>query len=236
MTTAGEMVKKALKERGLTQSQLAERIGKDQTLISRFISGVPISESTAISIARVLGLNVNDFLIQLRYDKLERKRKQLKTQFRDIVSDEDLILPLEKQVLVGHVGMTEAPSLVTLPLLNSVPYDISTLSKMPSETFVVHDIGIDKSKSFALRVNDDDLTDEKIDRGDIIIVDASSEINDGDRIIVFIGEKPKLKKIYRSGNISILHGATNEPPIALSPNDKFKVIGKVVVCIKQFVK
>ena len=53
MSQAGEMVKSALKEKDMTQQGLAEKIGRDQTLISRFISGVPIADTTARAIAEI---------------------------------------------------------------------------------------------------------------------------------------------------------------------------------------
>lgn len=63
--TAGEMIRAARKERGLTQRDLADAIRKDFTYVSKIETGktdVPASEHTYRAIAAVLNLDANKLM------------------------------------------------------------------------------------------------------------------------------------------------------------------------------
>ena len=50
MQHSGEMVKATLRAKGMTQVELAKRIGRDQTLISRYVSGqIEVSDETGLA-------------------------------------------------------------------------------------------------------------------------------------------------------------------------------------------
>lgn len=233
---AGDIVKAALRSKGMTQLELAERIGKDQTLISRLISGQPVSDATARSIAEALNINLDEFLHQLQRDRLERKRKSLMKQFKGVINEEEKkdVLSSEKEAVIGHVGVEEQPSVLFVPLANSIPFSDKDWREK-AETFVIpSNISVDKNKAFALKISGEDLTDDKVDEGDIVVVDPSAKTQDGDRVLVLLGDKVKLKRIYQRGDAVILQapGNSKEPVIFLSPNDNFTILGKVVLCTK----
>lgn len=85
MEHSSEIVKKALKNVGMTQCELAEKIGKDQTLISRYLSGdIEVAAHTAVAIAGILDIDFVQLYHQLRWDKYHRKLSKLQTEFKDL--------------------------------------------------------------------------------------------------------------------------------------------------------
>lgn len=223
---AGEMVKNAMKEKGMTQQELAVKIGKDQTLISRFISGVPIADDTARAMAEILDLNADELLKLLQREKYERQMDKLKTQFKPVADDDRKNINNN----IGHVGIVnEIPQ---IPLL----YSYSQPKKKAGNYIVPTGIQLDLDNSFAIFANEKNLTDDKIEDDDIIIVDSKAKIKDGDRVLVAVNNKPELRRFYRRGDTVILQSHDNsQPPLVPLPNDnEIKIIGRVVFLHKVF--
>jgi SOS-response transcriptional repressor LexA len=227
VSQAGEMVKSALKEKDMTQQGLAEKIGRDQTLISRFISGVPIADTTARAIAEILNLDADELVNQIQRDKLDKKMGKLKAQYKQ--NDSELFH--EKEALsVGNVTMLE--EIHNIPLLNS--YD---QPKEKAERYVIPTgIQLDSHKAFALKINGKNMTDDKIEDGNVIIVDPSAKMRDEDRVLVVRDNQQELRRFYRDGNTIILQspGGTGLPIILTSRKENVKIIGRIVFCAKHF--
>ena len=237
---SGEMVKAAMKERGMTQNELARRIGKDQTLISRYLSGqIEISLEAAISIAEVLGIDFQELRHQLQRDKLERRKEKLEAQFKDLVGEEEKIdvLSSDQPVhVVGAVGVQEIPDAIAVPLLDFIPLGEQDLSKEKADLYVLPPgIEVDVEKSFALKVSGEDMTDDEFGEGDIIVVDPTAEAQDEDIVLVVLAGKPVLRKIYRRGGMIVLQSSGgNAEPFILSPEDDFHVVGRVALYTRLF--
>jgi plasmid maintenance system antidote protein VapI len=226
---AGEIVGSALKEKEMTQQQLAEKIGRDQTLISRFISGVPIADTTARAIAKILDLDADELVYQIQRDKLDKKMNKLKTQYKPVIGNEnvDNMLSGDKSILVGHVGV-----IPDIPLLNS--YDQP--SDKAERYIVPTGIQLDSDRAFALKINGKNMTDDKIEEGDIIIVDPSAKMRDEDRVLVVRDDQQELRKFYRDGNTIILQspGGSGLPLILTSRKENVKIVGRIIFCAKHF--
>ena len=226
---AGEMVGSALKEKGMTQQQLAEKIGRDQTLISRFISGVPIADTTARAIAEILDLDADELVHQIQRDKLDKKVEKLKTQYKPVILDVGAIELLSdgKGVAVGHVGMV-----ANIPMLNS--YDQP--SDKAERYIVPTGIQLDSDRAFALKISGKNMTDDKIEEGDIIIIDPSAKMRDEDRVLVVRDGQQELRRFYRDGNTIILQspGGSGLPLILTSRKENVKIVGRIVFCAKHF--
>lgn len=229
MSHAGEMVGSALKEKGMTQQQLAEKIGRDQTLISRFISGVPIADTTARAIAEILDLDADELVYQIQRDKLDKKVEKLKTQYKPVILDVGAIELLSdgKGVAVGHVGMV-----ANIPMLNS--YDQP--SGKAERYIVPTGIQLDSDRAFALKISGKNMTDDKIEEGDIIIIDPSAKMRDEDRVLVVRDGQQELRRFYRDGNTIILQspGGSGLPLIFTSRKENVKIVGRIVFCAKHF--
>jgi len=231
---SGDIVKSALKDKGMTQAELAKKIGKHQSLISRFISGQSVSDTTARSIAEALGLDFEELRHQLQRDRLDHQKENLKTEFKEVLSEEEEsnILASEGEATIGYVGLV-----TRIPLLDFVPAGERDQRWEEAEMYAVpSSVQLDAEKSFALKTYGENMTDDKIDEGDIIVVDPSAKTQDGDRVLIILNGVPALKKIYRKGKTIILRSpeSSREPLIVLSQKDDFKIIGRVISCIKFF--
>jgi len=226
---AGEMVGSALKEKEMTQQQLAEKIGRDQTLISRFISGVPIADTTARAIAKILDLDADELVYQIQRDKLDKKMDKLKTQYKPVIGNEnvDNMISGDKSVLVGHVSV-----IPDIPLLNSYNQPLNKAERYTVPT----GIQLDSERAFALKISGKNMADDKIEEGDIIIVDPSAKMRDEDRVLVVRDDQQELRKFYRDGNTIILQspGGYGLPLILTSRKENVKIVGRIVFCAKHF--
>lgn len=230
MSQAGEMVKSALKEKDMTQQVLAEKIGRDQTLISRFISGVPIADTTARAIAEILDLDADELVHQIQRDKLDKKMGKLKAQYKPVIGNDSDLFHDKETYLVGNVTILD--KIHNIPLLNS--YD---QPQEKAERYIIPTgIQLDSEKAFALKINGKNITDDKIEEGDIIIVDPSAKMRDEDRVLVVRDSQQELRRFYRDGNTIILQspGSTGLPIILTSRRENVKIIGRIVFCAKHF--
>ena len=93
---------------------------------------------------------------------------------------------------------------------------------------------VDAGNSFALRVTKQELVDDKVDKGDIIVVDTVALLHDGDRALVMLNGELSLKRIYRKGNtVALLSQKGHIGPVTfVSPTDTLEIIGRLVVCTK----
>jgi plasmid maintenance system antidote protein VapI len=79
---SGEIVKSALKAQDMSQVALAQAIGRDQSLISRYVKGtIEVSADSAMDIARVLNINFDVLHEQLQKDKFDRAMEKIKLKY-----------------------------------------------------------------------------------------------------------------------------------------------------------
>lgn len=83
---SGEMVKSALTNQNMSQVALARSIGRDQSLISRYLKGdIEVSGDTARAIARELNINSEVLCEQLQRDKHKRAMEKIDLKYGDLV-------------------------------------------------------------------------------------------------------------------------------------------------------
>jgi SOS-response transcriptional repressor LexA len=228
---AGEMVDSALRKKGITQEQLAEKIGRSQTLISRFITGVSIANTTAQAIANELNIDANELIQLIQRDKLQRGMKKLKAQYLPVLGEEeteDLLSDKKDVYVIGHVGIVAAD----VPLLNIYDQNPEKAERYPVPT----GIEFDADKSFALKVIGKSMTDDKIDEGDIILVDTSAKVKDKDRILIVRNGQQELRAYQKVGDLVLLQSSTiPEASTVIPSQDKnTKIIGRVIFLHKTF--
>lgn len=224
-----DMVNSALERKGMTQEELAEKIGRSQALISRFISGVPIADATARAIAQVLDLDADELIQQVQRDKLERRMKKIKSQYIPVLGEYEIesLISEKKPLDVGHVNV-----LNEIPLLDFYDQDPNK-----AERYIVPTgVELDANKSFALKVKGKGMTDDKIDEGDIIIVDPKAKIKHNDRVLAVRNGQQEIRRYQKAGDTVLLQSNTvpEVPIIILSQNETTKVIGRVVFLHKIF--
>ena len=87
---SGEIVKEALRAKRTTQVDLSRRIGRDQSLVSRYVNGqFEVASSTARSIAGELDIDTEELLKQLERDRFHRALEKLNMQFKDVVDPKE---------------------------------------------------------------------------------------------------------------------------------------------------
>ena len=235
---SGEMVKAAMKTKRMTQTELARRIGRDQTLISRYLAGqIEVSEEAARSIAKELDIDFEELRRQLQADKLAHQMERLRAAYREVLEEEERGDTADKLVQVAAVTLTEIPGMIAVPLLDSISSEMHDESREKAIKYVLPPgLQVDAERSFALRISRESMTDDKVDEGDIIMVDPGAEVRDDDSVLVILRGEPVLRKIYRTGKTIVLQSSQNreEPVIFLSQKDDFKILGKVVSCVKLF--
>ncbi|MGB9595888.1 MAG: S24 family peptidase [Candidatus Poribacteria bacterium] len=224
-----DMINSALAKKSMTQEQLAEKIGRSQALISRFIAGVPVAENTARAIAQALDLNADELIQQVQRYKLERRLKKIKAQYIPVVGENEIVdlISERKPLDVGYVSVINE-----IPLL-----DFYNQNTSQAERYIVPTgIDLDISKSFALRVKGQSMTDDKIDEGDIIIVDTKAKINHNDRVLTVRDGQQEIRRYQKAGDMILLQSnAVPEAPIVILPQDKStKIIGRVIFLHKIF--
>jgi len=241
---SGEMVKAAMKTKGTTQIELAKEIGRDQTLISRYLSGqIEISVEAARSIAEVLEIDFQELRRQLQLDKLNRRVERLKAGFKRILGEAeeiDIAFSDKPVFVVGHAGITEEAVVArAIPLLHSIPAGAYDRSKEKAEPYILPPgVQVDTERAFALKVSGENMTDDRVDEGDIIVVDPAAEVRDGDRVLAILSGEPALRAIYREGETVVLHSPEDreEPVIFLSQKDDSEIVGRVILCTKLFIR
>jgi len=86
---SGEIVKEALRNKGMTQVELARRIGRDQSLVSRYVQGqIEVASKTARSIAEELDIDAEGLLEQLKRDRFHRASEKLRVKFKEVIDSE----------------------------------------------------------------------------------------------------------------------------------------------------
>ena len=230
MKHSGEMVKQALKDKGMKQAELASRIGRDQTLVSRYFSGgIEVSDQAARAMAEVLDMDFEKLHRQLQKDRLKRRREKMGAAFKDVIDEEE-------KAVIGAVTLLD--NIVTVPMLDSVPLSKNNWSAVEEARCAIPpDAPIGDESSFAVRVNSESMADDKIDEGDIVVVDTAAEIGDGNLVLAVVNRKPLLRKFFQTGETVVLQasGEYKEPVLFLSQEHDFEIIGRVALCIKFFI-
>ena len=221
-----------MKDKGMTQVELASKIGKDQTLISRYVSGkIEISVEVARSIAEALELDFEELRQQLKRDKLERRKANLRAEFKDIIDEGEEIDRSGEHYYVGAAALLESVGVIYIPLMDSIPsgrYD--QRREKATRYHLPPGVQMDTEEAFAIKASGEDMTDDVVSEGDIIVVDPGAEAQDGTRVLVSLNGKPALGKIYREGENAVLQ--LSRRAIVLSQKDK--IVGPMVLCNKIF--
>ena len=233
MQHSGAMVKDAMKAKGMKQVELARKIGRDQTLISRYLSGqIEISDKAARSIAEVLDMDFEKLHLQLQHDRLKRRMENMRMEFKDVLDEEET-----GELLVAAAILVDSPNVVAVPMLDSIPVSAHSWSGEGSAKYYLPPgIQVDAESSFAVAVTGRNMVDYTVDEGDIIVVDSSAKIQDNDVVLAVVKGAPMLRKIYRKGRTIVLQASAEheEPVIFLSQKDDFEIVGRIMLCTRVF--
>lgn len=110
----------------------------------------------------------------------------------------------------------------------------------PAENYVervcdLNDLCITNAEAtYFVRVMGDSMTGDRIEPGDVLIVDCSREAIDGKIAVVWVNGEHTVKRIHYAGNMIVLMPSNPKyEPIYVHKGDDFKVFGVVTFVIQK---
>lgn len=94
----------------------------------------------------------------------------------------------------------------------------------------------DTSASFALRVTGQSMRDAGILDGDYVLVQATSEVRNGEIVVAMIGEETTVKRFERKGARVLLNPENQEyaPIVVTARSPELRILGKVVGVYREY--
>lgn len=185
-----------------------------------------IGKQTDISSTSV----VNYYLNQLEeWGYIERDKKisrgvRLTNQLKNAVSDL-MTIPL--------VGMIGASELIPNPSTDFSNYDPESSVEVARSLLPKNE---QNEQLFALQVDGNSMIDAMVNNGDIVVMKAAQEAQNGDMVAVRLTDTDEttLKYFYRENNVIRLQPANPEyDPIIIDDASKLIIQGKVVLVIRK---
>ena len=180
---------------------------------------------TLAALSQLIG--VSDATLQ-RYES-----GQIKNIKMPIVEKLAQILDCSEAYIMGFGGEVHdnivMPSPRRLPILGDIACGKPVFcSSEEGEDFV---IAADSAADFCLIARGDSMIDARIYDGDVVLIKAQSDVDNGDIAAVIIDDEATLKRVYKKGGVITLVAANSKyEPIVYTP-DEFKdirILGKAV--------
>lgn len=140
----------------------------------------------------------------------------------------------------GQTTATRAvPLLGTIAAGEPIPVPGSdTWATVPEETVQLTDELLQGRESvYALKVKGTSMIDALIDDGDIVLMEQTSTVDDGDMAAVWLKDQQEvtLKKIYREGKRIRLQPANKDMKPSYQTSDNVEIQGRVIGVIRTLV-
>ena len=212
MTTELQEIIKRLKESieksGLSYVELEKRTGIAKSSIQRYASGTTkkVPIDAIQAIARAVG--VSDKYIMGWSDNITEEKKPLPKN----------LIPLKKIVpILGQIACGE-------PILAEQNYEGSVM--VPENV----------NATFALRCKGDSMIDVNIQDGDIVFVQETPEVENGEIAAVVIGDEATLKKVYyQDDTVTLLPANSAYEPFVFKKEEinDIRICGKAVAVLRH---
>ncbi|PHK39283.1 peptidase S24 [Nostoc linckia z16] len=105
----------------------------------------------------------------------------------------------------------------------------------PAESYIeracdLNELCIDNEEAtYFVRVGSDSMSGDRIERGDVLVVDCSKEPSDGKIVVVWYNGDHAVKRIYHVEKMVVLLSSNPKyDPIYVHPGEDFSVFGVVV--------
>lgn len=110
----------------------------------------------------------------------------------------------------------------------------------PAENYVervcdLNDLCVTNAEAtYFVRVTGDSMSGDRIEPGDVLIVDSSREVVDGKIAVVWINGEHTVKRVHYAGDIIVLMPSNPKyTPIYVHEGDDFRVFGVVTFVIQK---
>lgn len=220
---AGQLIRSLRQDRGLTQRQLAERIGMNFTYLSKMENGrldsTPSAE-TLTAMAEALDVESDWLLAQCG-------------RVPQSVANQLLEHPAMLQQISAFDGGDFAERWRTpYRLAGTVPAGPTMEAVEDTEEFDISEL-FSPGEHYALRVRGESMIDAGILDGDIAIVRPQPICRDGDIVIALVdGYEATLKKLYRENHLIRLQPCNDAMEPIVVPAEAVEIRGKVVAIIR----
>jgi SOS-response transcriptional repressor LexA len=235
----GELVRSLRLRRGLSQFDLADAVGIDNSYLSRIESGERRpSPKILMKFAEVLQHSYDDLIVTSGILSAEFVRAS--GPAREDAMDE-LRQMIEKiQGRNGDPALSggeQAGAERELPIYDSIPAGlmkdsnvVETYAGVEKLILSADEVGHDP-RAYALIVKGESMTEAGILDGDIVVISPAAPVKNGDIAAVrFDGQTTALKKLFIEGDHIILQSANSQyKPIVRAYPTEAEVLGKVVL-------
>lgn len=238
----GEKIKKLRREKGMTQKQLAEKLGLSPTAISAWERNAnnPMMDSLSM-MSKLFEVPITEFYESMHVDNYDVV--ELIEDFRDMVDkryDYDIAEPItirERNTITEikehrYPYIEEPISAGLLELMDSV---------VTKKTINIPNVMMGKhaynNNITMMRVNGESMN-KVIPHGSLIAVKRTNieNIKDGDIVVFNYDQDYSIKRIYRSGSKMIFRPDSTDfsfTDTIVTINEQLKIVGKVVVYIVE---
>lgn len=168
--TLGEKIKRLREAKGMTQSELAERIGyKHKSSVNKLELG--INDVTASKLKEIADVfNVNP---------------------ADLVTD---VEPTSQQFIDLHNYGVRPISVRSYPLYGEIACGKPKFANEDRESYVL--AGTEIKADFCLKANGDSMINARIYDGDIVFIRSQNHVDNGEIAAVIIDDEATLKRVY----------------------------------------
>jgi SOS-response transcriptional repressor LexA len=240
---SGTIVGKKLSEKGMTQTELAQRIGKTHGSISNWIRGThEPSDAIAASICTVLGIDFQEISRKLSEERIARRKKKLRRELNITLGDEKRpIAPTStdeyRQAIYQQAGVW-LEDVILVPVVGSIPaggtVGVEELRIGVEEYEYIPAAAVPEAKGiFGLRVAGNSMTINDIRENDIIIVDTAIERQNGDIVLLSVDSQVMLRRMHCLEDHCIFQAEHREPFFCKAEMCNEVIIGKVIRVIKE---
>lgn len=146
------------------------------------------------------------------------------------VDDSTMIAP-DDRIPVHDIVKATVQTTFFIPFYS---YYVNAGFASPAESYIekacdLNELCIDNEEAtYFVRVGSDSMSGDRIERGDVLVVDCSKEPSDGKIVVVWHDGNHAVKRIYRVGEMVVLMSSNPAyEPIYVHPGENFQVFGVV---------
>ena len=208
----GDRIKKMRKEKGLTLKQLGQLLNLGESTMSMYESGNRNPDYDTLSkMATIFNCTTDYLLGHSEY-----------RNFDDYTSDITRVEP-DNFIKIPVIGVIRAGDPIYAEE-NIIGYEYADKKDLIGDEY------------FYLKVKGDSMNKSRIEDGDLVLVRAQSDVDDGDIAVVVVnGCEATLKRVFRNNGTLILQPDSTNPihkpqiyNIKNSLDSDIKILGKVI--------
>jgi repressor LexA len=123
---------------------------------------------------------------------------------------------------------------VSVPLLGQVAAGTPIEPVEEPETVTLPEELLGRGETFALRVRGDSMIDDGILDGDLVVVEARPDADDGATVVALVRGEATVKKLYRERDrIRLVPANERLAPIVARP-DEVEIRGEVIAVLRRY--